>query len=63
MENREVLGVNNKKVSDLITNFILIKNLPTHYKFVRKSHKGKLLNKRTPVSPFLLFNGFSKKTS
>lgn len=61
MENREVLGVNNKKVSDLITNFILIKNLPTHYKFVRKSHKGKLLNKKTPVSPFLYLMDLVKK--
>lgn len=61
MENREVLGVNNKKVSDLITNFILIKNLPTHYKFVRKSHKGKLLNKKTAVSPFLYLMDLVKK--
>ncbi len=61
MENREILGVNNKKVSDLITNFMLIKNLPTHYRFVRKNHRGKLLNKKTPVSPFLYLIDLVKK--
>ena len=61
MENREILGVNNKKVSDLIINFMLIKNLPTHYRFVRKNHRGKLLNKKTPVSPFLYLIDLVKK--
>lgn len=48
-----VKGINNNLVSNLITNFLLIKNLPTHYKFVRKNSKGKLLCKKTKFSPYL----------
>lgn len=48
-----VKGINNKAISNLITNFLLIKNLPTHYKFVRENKKGKLLGKKVKFSPYL----------
>lgn len=48
-----VKGINNKVVSNLITNFLLIKNLPTHYKFVRENKKGNLLGKKVKFSPYL----------
>ena len=35
--------------------------MPTHYKFVRKNHKGELLNKKTPVSSFLYLINLVKK--
>lgn len=53
MSKNAVTGVNSKPISDLITQLLLIKNLPTHYKFVRKNQKGQLLNRKTKPSPFL----------
>lgn len=53
MSKNAVTGVNSKPISDLITQLLLIKNLPTHYKFVRKNQKGQLLNRKTKSSPFL----------
>lgn len=61
MSKNAVTGVNSKPISDLITQLLLIKNLPTHYKFVRKNQKGQLLNRKTKPSPFLYLMDLVKK--
>lgn len=53
MEKIDIKGVNSKKISGLLTQLLLIKNLPTHYKFVRQNQKGRLLSSKTKPSPFL----------